>query len=142
VRFEPVKILKGLNMFLKVLNAHVSSYVKANGMITAHGSRLQQINSSADDGSAVVEEEKQQKQQQKVMADEKEEEKAYYHSTLYGGKGVGNGHSRDTEGGARVGCQSYAVSLIGLWVKSQYWTLPLDYSAVLCCNCPASEPWK
>jgi hypothetical protein len=74
VREELVKILKGSNMFLEVLKGHVKSYVEANGMVTAHGSKSKQINSSADDESAVVEEEK-RRQQEQEMTEEKEEEK-------------------------------------------------------------------
>jgi hypothetical protein len=57
VREELVKILKGSNVFLDVLKGHVRSYVKTNGMVTAHESKSKQINSSADNKSAVVSDE-------------------------------------------------------------------------------------
>jgi hypothetical protein len=56
LREELVKILKGSNVFLEVLKEHVWSYVEANEMVTAHGSKSKQIDSSSDDKSAVVEE--------------------------------------------------------------------------------------
>ncbi len=45
-------------MFLEVLKGHVKSYVEANGIVTAHGSKAKQIHSSFDNESAVLEEEK------------------------------------------------------------------------------------
>jgi hypothetical protein len=55
-----VKILKGSNMFLEVLEGHVRSDVEANGMATtAQRSKSNQpAISSADDESAAAEEEK------------------------------------------------------------------------------------
>jgi hypothetical protein len=60
VREELVKILKGSNMFLEVLEGHVQSYVEANGMATtAQRSKSNQPTiSSADHESAAAEEEK------------------------------------------------------------------------------------
>ncbi len=57
---EPVKILMGSNMFLKVLEGHVRSYVQANGMATTtqRSKSNQPTISSADDESAAAEEEK------------------------------------------------------------------------------------
>jgi hypothetical protein len=57
---ELVKILKGSNMFLEVLEGHVRSDVEANGMATtAQRSKSNQpAISSADDESAAAEEEK------------------------------------------------------------------------------------
>jgi hypothetical protein len=73
-----VKILKGSNMFLEVLEGHVGSYVEANGMATVQRSKSNQpAISSADDESAVAKEEKRQQQlQEQEMAEEREEEKA------------------------------------------------------------------
>jgi hypothetical protein len=79
VREELVKILKGSNMFLEVLEGRVRSYVEANGMATsARQSKSNQLTiSSADDESAAAEEEKRQQQlQEQKMAEEREEEKA------------------------------------------------------------------
>jgi hypothetical protein len=39
VREELVKILKGSNVFLEVLEGHFQSYVEANGMVTAQQSK-------------------------------------------------------------------------------------------------------
>jgi hypothetical protein len=75
-----VKILKGSNMFLEVLEGHVQSYVEANGMATSQRSNSNQptnVSSSADDESAAAEAEKGRQQlQEQDMADEREEEKA------------------------------------------------------------------
>ena len=59
VRDELVKILKGSNLFLEVLKGHIRSYVEANGIVDAHGTKSKQpINSCAGDEFAVAEEEK------------------------------------------------------------------------------------
>jgi hypothetical protein len=63
VREELVKVLKGSNMFMDVLQGHVRSYVEANGMATSQRSNLNQPTiSSADDETAAAEEEKRRRQ--------------------------------------------------------------------------------
>jgi hypothetical protein len=78
VREELLKILRGSNIFLEVLEGHVRSYVEANRMATVQRSKSNQpIISSADDESAASEEEKRwQELQEQEMAEEREEAKA------------------------------------------------------------------
>jgi hypothetical protein len=77
VREELVKILKGSNMFIEVLEGHVRSYLEANGLVDGHGSKSKPLQTSSDDESVVMEEaNRRQEQQEHKMDEEKEEENA------------------------------------------------------------------